>query len=166
HTDTRLEVRRGVGAVDVSEASPLVVAAVARVERLAPDLEREPGAVPTFAAGRGGLERLVRALVDVVVVPAATAPVVALVAGDEGDGDGAVAVHVRRGSRRVVVAVCRDERREGGLRRGEAEGDEERREEDDAGAEQGPEDGAEQAQLFTSRSKRATSMPLGVEPSW
>src|SRR5207247_4146319 len=136
HTDTRLEVRRGVGAVDVSEASPLVVAAVARVERLAPDLEREPGAVPTFAAGRGGLERLVRALVDVVVVPAAAAPVVALVAGDEGDGDRAVPVHVRRGGRRVVVAVGRHEGGEGRLRRDEAERDEERGEKGDARTEQ------------------------------
>jgi hypothetical protein len=47
-------------------------ARIAGIERFAPDLEREAGAVAAFAAGAGICRRIVRRVVAVVVVPAAT----------------------------------------------------------------------------------------------
>src|SRR5262249_51177022 len=74
-------------------------------------LEREAGAVSTLAAGCGVLLRVVGRVVTVVVVPAASGPLVALVARTERDCRGAVPRDVRALRRRGGVAVVGDEMR-------------------------------------------------------
>ena len=81
------------------------------VQRLAPDLEREAGAVSALAACRGVLMRIVRRVVAIVVVPAAARPLVALVASAQCDRGRAVAGDERRRRRRRGVAVVGDEPR-------------------------------------------------------
>jgi hypothetical protein len=69
---TALEPGCGVGTVDVPRLVPLIRARIALVERLAPDLERETGAVTAFTAGVRVARRITGRVVDVVVVPAAS----------------------------------------------------------------------------------------------
>src|SRR5207244_1496551 len=95
--------------VDEAEYVPLVAAGVVPVRRLAPDLEREAGAVAALAAGVRVLLRIARRVVAIVVVPAAARPLVSLAARPERDLHRAAFREVLRRRRVVPIAVLRDE---------------------------------------------------------
>src|SRR5262249_59832656 len=131
------------------------------VRGLPPDFDREAGTIPAFTARIRILDWIARRIVDVVVVPAPAAPLIALIASMERDVDRACAGEVRGRLRSVVVAVVQHEARvigprsRGGSKRSrDSEG---RRKRYRSLAKCSP-----AVHQRTPRSKRSTKSPFGV----
>src|SRR4029077_17640481 len=147
-----LEVAGGIRAVNVPEGTPVIAPVAPRVGRLPPRLERQARAVSSLPMCRRVTRGIRGIRVDVVVVPAATAPLVTLVTRGIGVVLAGVACHRRHERRGVVVAV----RPEAVIRLRAACTCEEQ-----AGT-KGEEKDLHRGSF---RSKRSTNAPAAVEPS-